>query len=433
MSSGESFVEVGRESDFPLANLPYGVFNTPENRKQRIGVAIGSLILDLSAVVDLFDGPLLHKDNFRDGHPFSQPTLNQFMSLGCDAWKEARSTLQKLLSTSEPTLRDNESLRKKAFAQQSQATMHLPAHIGDYTDFYSSKFHASNVGTMVHGKEKALSPSWLYLPTAYHSRASSVVISGTSIHRPNGQTKPDPNQPPVFEPCKKMDFELEMAFFIGPGSELGKPVSINDTSKHIFGMVLMNDWSARDIQAWEMAPLGPFLSKSVGTSISPWIVTMEALAPFLTDNFKQDLEPFPYLRHSDRYNFDINLQLELKGDDMPDSAVIVETNFKHVYWTMKQQLAHHTSNGCNLRPGDLMGSGTLSGPTDESRACLSEQSEMGKKDVDCGNGTKRVYLQDNDQLTIKGYCQNDKIRIGFGECTGKLLPAISYPFAKDST
>ncbi|XP_061451257.1 fumarylacetoacetase [Rhineura floridana] len=414
-----SFIPVQEESDFPIQNLPYGVFSTKEKPRPRIGVAIGDQVLDLSAVKHLIDGPTLSKHQ----HVFDQPTLNPFMALGWEAWKEARAFLQKLLSATEPMLRDNAELRKRAFVPQSSALMHLPAEIGDYTDFYSSRQHATNVGVMFRGKENALMPNWLHLPVGYHGRASSVVVSGTPVRRPVGQIRPDETKPPVFGACKLLDIELEMAFFVGPGNKLGEPVPIREAHKFIFGMVLMNDWSARDIQKWEYVPLGPFLGKSFGTTISPWVVTMEALMPFVLPNPIQDPRPLPYLCDDQPYTFDINLFVGIKGDGMSKPANICRSNFKYMYWTMKQQLAHHTINGCNLRPGDLLASGTISGPDPESFASMLELSWKGTKAIDLGNGQSRKFLQDGDEVIITGYCQGDGYRVGFGKCSGKVLPA----------
>lgn len=415
----QSFISVSPDSHFPIQNLPYGVFSTCDNTAHRIGVAIGDLILDLSVIAHLFSGPVLssHQDVLR------QPTLNDFMSLGSTAWKEARSRLQTLLSADNPILRDDQQLRAVAFVPQKSATMHLPAEIGDYTDFYSSIDHATNVGTMFRGKENALMPNWKYLPVGYHGRASSVVVSGTPIRRPNGQTRPKDDEPPTFGPCRLMDFELEMAFFVGPGNKLGDSISIQSAQDHIFGMVLMNDWSARDIQKWEYVPLGPFLAKNLGTTISPWVVTMEALAPFVVDNYVQDPKPFPYLQHSDKYTYDINLEVGIKPDGSDHTGVVCKSNFRYMYWTMKQQLAHHTITGCNVRPGDLMASGTISGPTEESFGSMLELSWRGSKTVDIGTNATRKFLQDGDEVIINGYCQGKGYRVGFGQCTGKVLPA----------
>uniref|UniRef100_UPI00398E3195 fumarylacetoacetase n=1 Tax=Pristiophorus japonicus TaxID=55135 RepID=UPI00398E3195 len=415
-----SFLKVAEHSDFPIQNLPFGVFSTADNPTHRIGVAIGDQILDLSVVKHLFTGSVLSKHQ----HVLAQPTLNSFMALGREAWREARAFLQQLLSADESTLRDNKELRKNAFVPQSAAAMHLPADIGDYTDFYSSRQHAMNVGIMFRGKDTALMPNWLHLPVGYHGRASSVIVSGTPVRRPMGQMRPDETKPPVFGACKLLDIELEMAFFVGPGNKLGEPVDISQAHEHIFGMVVMNDWSARDIQKWEYIPLGPFLGKSFGTTISPWVVPMEALLPFVVANPVQDPKPLPYLCSDDPYTFDINLFVSIKGEAMTEKATICRSNFKYMYWTMKQQLAHHTVNGCNIRPGDLMASGTISGPDPESFGSMLEQSWKGTKVIDLGNGQTRKFLQDGDKVTLTGYCQGDGYRIGFGECVGKVLPAI---------
>ncbi|XP_051919939.1 fumarylacetoacetase isoform X1 [Hippocampus zosterae] len=417
-----SFVNVDPASDFSFHNLPYGVFSTLDNPKRRIGVAIGDQILDLSVILSLFQGPVMAKHQ----DVFQQPTLNAFMGLGYEAWKETRRTLQFLLSANESTLRDDCTLRSRAFVPQSAAKMHLPADIGDYTDFYSSRDHATNVGTMFRGKENALMPNWLRLPVGYHGRASSVVVSGTPIRRPVGQMRPDQTKPPVFGPSKQLDIELEMAFFVGGGNLLGEPIPIEKAHEHIFGMVLMNDWSARDIQAWEYVPLGPFLGKNFGTTISPWVVPMEALLPFAEPNPIQDPQPLPYLQHEDAYTFNINLFVSLKGQLMKESSNICSSNFKYMYWTMKQQLAHHTINGCNIRPGDLLASGTISGPDPKSFGSMLELSWRGSKSIDLCGGETRTFLQDGDEVTITGHCERDGYRVGFGSCTGVVLSALQH-------
>ncbi|XP_041082118.1 fumarylacetoacetase-like [Polyodon spathula] len=415
-----SFIKVEESSDFPIHNLPYGIFSTPDNPRHRIGVAIGDQILDLGVIKHLFSGPVLSKHQ----DVFDQPTLNAFMGLGHKAWKEARTVLQKLLSANETTLREDVGLRSRAFVHLSLAEMHLPAEIGDYTDFYSSRDHATNVGIMFRGKENALMPNWLHLPVGYHGRASSVVVSGTPLRRPMGQVRPDETKPPVYGSCKLLDIELEMAFFVGPGNKLGEPIPIHKAHEHIFGMVLMNDWSARDIQKWEYVPLGPFLGKSFGTTISPWVVPMEALIPFAQPNSVQDPTPLPYLCHDDPYTFDINLFVSVKGETMKEPSIISKSNFKYMYWTMKQQLAHHTVSGCNVRPGDLLASGTISGPDEESFGSMLELSWKGTKTIDLGDGHTRKFLQDGDEVIMTGYCQGKGYRVGFGQCRGKVLPAL---------
>nr|DBA31850.1 TPA: hypothetical protein GDO54_007619 [Pyxicephalus adspersus] len=377
-----------------MQNIHISIFAHIDTPRHRIGVAIGDQILDLSVIRHLFIGPHLSAHQ--------APTLNRFMALGHDAWKEARQVLQKLLAASEPTLRDNKELRARAFVPQSKAKLHLPAHIGDYTDFYSSRDHATNVGIMFRGKENALMPNWLHLPVGYHGRASSVVISGTPIRRPKGQIRPSDDKPPIFEASKLLDIELEMAFFVGLGNNLGEPIPIQRADKHIFGMVLMNDWSARDIQKWEYVPLGPFLAKNFATTISPWVVPMEALMPFVLPNPIQDPVPLPYLQDKSDYTFNINLSVCLQGDGMKDPATICRSNFKYMYWTMKQQLAHHTVTGCNVRPGDLLASGTISGPDPSSFGSMLELSWRGSKPIDLGNGQTRTFLKDGDTVTLSG-------------------------------
>ncbi|XP_076355313.1 fumarylacetoacetate hydrolase [Tachypleus tridentatus] len=420
----KSFISVTPDCHFPIQNLPYGVFSTSNDPRHRIGVAIGDQILDLSVVKHLFDGPLMRDKQ----HVFEASVLNPLMALGKVAWQEIRAKITELLSLSVPTLRDDLALRKHAFVSQNDATMHLPATVGDYTDFYSSIDHATNVGIMFRGKENALMPNWKYLPVGYHGRASSVVVSGTPIRRPNGQTRPNDLEPPIFGPSKLLDIELEMAFFTGPSTKLGVPIPINQAQDYIFGMVLMNDWSARDIQKWEYVPLGPFLGKNFGTSISPWVVSMEALKPFCCVNVNQDPKPLPYLQHSDPYNFDISLQVAIKPEDSETQTVICQSNFMYLYWTMKQQLAHHTITGCNINSGDLLGSGTISGPIPGSYGSLLELTWRGTKPLTLEDGSTRKFLKDGDEVIITGYSQGDGYRVGFGSCTGKILPALQLQY-----
>nr|DAD23532.1 TPA_asm: hypothetical protein HUJ06_024995 [Nelumbo nucifera] len=397
----KSFIQVHSDSHFPIQNLPYGVFKPQPGGEARPGVAIGDFVLDLSAIANagLFDGPVL-----KNSDCFVQPSLNKFLGMGRPAWKEARATIQKLLSFDEPTLRDNGSLREKALFPMNKVQMLLPIVIGDYTDFFSSMHHAKNCGTIFRGPENPIPANWFHLPIAYHGRASSIVISGTDIIRPRGQGHPTGNSPPYFGPSLKLDFELEMAAVIGPGNELGKPVDVNEAADHIFGLVLMNDWSARDIQAWEYVPLGPFLGKSFGTTISPWIVTLDALEPFACDAPKQEPIPLPYLTEKKSRNYDISLEVEIKPTGQEHSSVVTRSNFKHLYWTLTQQLAHHTINGCNLRPGDLLGTGTISGPEPESHGCLLELTWNGQRPLSL-NGSTRKFLEDGDEIIITGCCK----------------------------
>jgi fumarylacetoacetase len=413
-----SFLPVSPESHFPIQNLPYGIFRRPGGRPTP-GVAIGDWVLDLSV---LNETGLLISDKL-PSDVFRQPTLNAFLALGRPAWREARSVIRRLLSDSEPALRDNAPLREKALVPMSEATLLLPVDIPDYTDFYSSREHATNVGTMFRGPENALMPNWLHLPVAYHGRASSVVVSGTDLHRPKGQSKPAQAETPVFGPSKSLDFELEMGFLVGPGNQLGRPIPIAEAAEHIFGMVLVNDWSARDIQAWEYQPLGPFLGKNFGTSVSPWVVTLDALEPFRVPGPAQDPSPLPYLRSQGDWAYDIRLEVYLQGERMARPHRVCASNLRHMYWTICQQLAHHTVNGCNLRTGDLLASGTISGPAPNSYGSLLELSWKGTKPLAFPGGETRTFLQDGDRVTLTGWCQGDGYRVGFGEVTGKVLPA----------
>jgi len=412
-----SFVPVPPQSHFPIQNLPYGICRREGRRFA--AVAIGEHVLDLTAVEEhgLLDVPALGNRRV-----FNRGTLNAFMASGRMVWREARAAISRLLRAEEPRLRDDAALRERVVIPMAEVERLLPADIGDYTDFYSSREHATNVGTMLRGADKALQPNWLALPVAYHGRASSVVVSETDVGRPCGQSKPESAAAPIFGPSRALDFELEMAVFIGPGNELGRPIPIAQAEEHLFGMVLLNDWSARDIQSWEYVPLGPFLSKSFTTSISPWIVPMEALAPFRTAAPPQDPPPLPYLRDEPRTGYDIHLEVFLQGEKMPVAQRICASNFKYLYWTLAQQLAHHTVNGCNLRPGDLLASGTISGPTPDSSGSLLELSWRGSRPLQL-QGESRTFLQDGDRITMTAWCQGDGYRVGFGDVTGRILAA----------
>jgi fumarylacetoacetase len=414
----QSFIEVAPESHFPIQNLPFGIFK-PKDGTPRVGVAIGKLVLDLSVLEELgrFRFP-----EFQDRHVFSENSLNGFLALGRPAWRKAREIIQHLLSAETPILRDDAKLRALIFHAQKDVVIQLPARIGNYTDFYSSYHHAHNVGTMLRGPENALMPNWKWLPVAYHGRASSVVISGTNVRRPSGQIKPPEASAPVFGPSKSLDYELEMAFLIGPGNSLGQPVPIDRAIDHIFGFVLMNDWSARDIQAWEYQPLGPFLAKNFCTSISPWVVTLEALEAFRKPLQPQDPEALPYLRQKNDFTFDIHLEAHLQTSSMDTPQIITHTNFQNLYWSIAQQLAHHTINGCNLEPGDLLASGTISGSTEDSRGCMLELTWRGANPLRLPNGETRKWLEDGDTLAITGWCEGDRYRVGFGEVAGRVLP-----------
>jgi len=415
----QSFVPVAANSDFPIQNLPYGVFRRPEGGPARVGVAIGNQILDLSV---LESAGLLALPGDPRQRPFSRSNLNLFLSMGKDAWHAARMQIHGLLRSDTPTLKDQETLLNEILVPMDKAAMLLPVDIGDYTDFYSSREHATNVGTMFRGAENALMPNWTHLPVGYHGRASSVIVSGTDIRRPFGQLKPD-DGPPVFAPSRLLDFELEMGFFVGPGNELGSSIPIEAASSHIFGLVLVNDWSARDIQKWEYVPLGPFLGKSFATSISPWIVTLEALEPFRISGPEQDPEPLPHLQSEGDWAYDIHLEVGIRSPNMREAHTVCRSNFRYMYWDVCQQLAHHTSNGCNLRPGDLLASGTISGPTPDSYGSMLELTWRGERPIHLPDGTERKFIADDDEVVMTGWAQGDGYRVGFGTVSGKVLPA----------
>jgi len=415
-----SFIEVAPESHFPLQNLPYGIVRPRAGGPPRVGVAIGAYVLDLSVI----DAAGLLRGTATSGlGVFARPALNPLMALGRPAWRELRDLLTRLLSADEPALRDSPALRDAALLPLAAVELLLPAEIGDYTDFYSSRHHATNVGTMFRGPEHALTPNWLQLPIGYHGRSSSITLSGTNVRRPRGQLKPPDTSAPIFGPTRQLDFELELGFFIGPGNLLGEPVLLEQAEEQIFGLVLLNDWSARDIQAWEGQPLGPFLAKNFCTAISPWVVPLEALEPFRIPGPAQAPEPLPYLRQSVPAAFDLRLEVLLQTATMQAPTRIAASNARHLYWSMAQQLAHHTVGGCNLRPGDLLASGTISGPEREERGCMLELAWRGTEPVALPNGEQRVWLEDGDQLTLTGWGQGDGYRVGFGEVTGQVLPA----------
>jgi fumarylacetoacetase len=417
-----SFVEVPAGHPFPIQNLPYGIFTPATGGEPRAGVAIGDQILDLAA---LEEAGHLAGTPIADRRIFNRPALNDFMALGKPAWSAVRAVISEFLRHDCPTLRDDVALRANALHPASGATLHLPATIGDYTDFYASREHATNVGIMFRGKENALMPNWLHLPVGYHGRASSVVVSGAPIRRPNGQVKADNDPAPSFGPCRLLDFELEMGFLIGPGNELSQPVSIDRAEEQIFGMVLVNDWSARDIQKWEYQPLGPFLAKNFATSISPWVVPMEALEPFRVPAVAQDPEPLSYLRSSaPPQSYDIRLEVGLKSAAMNEWQIICRSNFRHLYWTAAQFIAHHTATGCNLRPGDLLATGTISGPSEDSYGSMLELAWRGERPIRMTDGSTRKFLQDGDRVRMTAWCQGEHCSIGFGSVEGCVLPAF---------
>ncbi|MEX0928853.1 MAG: fumarylacetoacetase [Balneolales bacterium] len=413
-----SFIPVRPGSHFPIQNLPYGVFQPLAGGEPRIGTAIGEYVLDLA---ELEKQGFFEEDDLLHGTGvFAKGALNAFMKLGRPAWTQARERLSRLLRSDEAALRDNAAIRKAVFFRHDEVLMKLPADIGDYTDFYSSKEHAANVGTMFRGADKALMPNWLYLPVGYHGRSSSVVASGAPVYRPSGQTKGEEDETPVFGPSKLLDFELEMGFFTGPGNELGKPIPADEAENHIFGMVIVNDWSARDIQKWEYVPLGPFLSKDFCTSVSPWVVTLDALEPFRTVGPRQDPEPLAYLQTGERQTYDIELEVMLRCRGMDEDQRICRSNFRYLYWSMVQQLAHQTITGCNVRPGDLYASGTISGPDPESYGSMLELTWRGSRPLKLPTGEERKFLHDGDTVTMTGWCEGDGYTVGFGEVTGEI-------------
>jgi len=412
----KSWIEVPKNSDFPIQNIPFGVFLTKED-VITIGTRIGDCAIDMGALQQLgyFDGIELTDDMFM------QDTLNDFISDGKKTWRLVRNRLSELFDSENPLLRDNKEHREIIIFKMEDIEMQLPVLIGDYTDFYSSKEHATNVGKMFRDPENALLPNWLHIPVGYHGRSSTIVPSGIPVHRPMGQTLPNGETSPVFGPSRLVDFELETAFITTDVNVMGENILINEAEDYIFGMVLLNDWSARDIQKWEYVPLGPFLAKNFASSISPWIITMDALEPFRTKGPKQEPTPLPYLQQKGKHTYDINLEVYLKPENA-EASLISKSNFKYMYWSMSQQLTHHTSNGCRVNSGDMMGSGTISGPTEDSFGSMLELTWGGKNPITMKDGSERKFINDNDTVTIKGYCQNSSTRIGFGEVSSKLLP-----------
>lgn len=413
--SVNTWLDISPESDFSIHNLPYGVFSTP-SRRPRVGVAIGDQIIDLAAVAmrGYFQSLSIELEILE------QPSLNAFIQLGKPTWQAVRKRLTDWLTQTDSPL---QHFRKECFVAQSGAKMHLPLEIGDYTDFYASEAHATNVGTMFRGKENALMPNWKHMPIAYHGRASSIVVSGTDIHRPKGQIMPKDSDQPVFSPTQSLDFELEIAAVVGKDSELGSSLRPEEMEDYIFGFVLFNDWSARDIQRWEYVPLGPFLGKNFASSISPWIVPLEALEPFQVDGSEQQPEPLPYLQTSDNCNFDITLEVAIQPEGESE-AVVSRTNFRNMYWSVGQMLAHHTVNGCNMRVGDLLASGTISGNEPSSYGSLLELSWNGERPLKINANQTRTYLEDGDTVTLRGCAEKEGIRVSFGEVRTKILPSL---------
>jgi fumarylacetoacetase len=412
-----SWVEVPQNSDFPIQNLPFGIFKTAQI-EERVGVRIGNFVLDLKT---LFVLGYLENLPFEISD-FDNQYLNSLMKKGKKGTRDLRNRISKLLDKNFLDLQKNEHHVAQVLIPVDQTIMCMPVQIGDYTDFYSSREHATNVGTMFRDPNNALLPNWLWIPVGYHGRASSVILSGQDIYRPKGQIKPNPDENPIYAPCRNLDFELETAFITFDGKPLGDSISPNEAEDFIFGVCLFNDWSARDIQTWEYVPLGPFLSKNFASSISPWIVTMDALQTFKCEGPKQEHHELSYLEFDGDKSYDINLQVFIQPEN-GDENLICKSNLKYMYWNMAQQLAHHTVNGCNVRCGDLMGSGTISGPTPDSYGSMLELAWKGTKPLKMSDGTERKFIQDHDSVIMRGYCEKDGVRVGFGEVRAKILPA----------
>ncbi|TNE54208.1 MAG: fumarylacetoacetase [Bacteroidetes bacterium] len=413
----KSWVDVPAGSDFPIQNLPFGIFKTPQ-LKERVGTRIGNHVLDLKT---LFVLGYLENLPF-ELSDFDAVSLNPIMKKGKKGTRDLRNRISKLLDANQEDLQKNEHHVQQVLIPVEQTEMCMPVQIGDYTDFYSSREHATNVGTMFRDPNNALLPNWLWIPVGYHGRASSVIISGENIHRPKGQIKPNPEEPPVYEACRRLDFELETAFITYDGKALGDSISTDEAEDYIFGMCLFNDWSARDIQTWEYVPLGPFLAKNFASSISPWIVTLDALQPYQCEGPEQDPKVLSYLEYKGQKSYDINLQVLIQPNNGEENLVC-RSNFKYMYWNMAQQLAHHTVNGCNVRAGDLMGSGTISGPTPDSYGSMLELAWKGTKPIQLSDGSERKFLEDHDTVIIRGYAEKEGVRVGFGEVSTKILPA----------
>nr|MBS0037397.1 fumarylacetoacetase [Saprospiraceae bacterium] len=410
-----SWVAVPEDSDFPIQNIPFGVAMPPANNP-RVATIIGDKVVDLLVAHDLglFEGVAIKRE------VLDQSYINDLMALGKDTCRAVRNRISEFM-------RSDDTLGAKSHADRllhkvSDCELLLPVKVGDYTDFYSSEEHATNVGTMFRDPDNALLPNWKHLPVGYHGRASSIVVSDTPIHRPTGQTMPADADQPVFGPCKLLDFELEMGFVVGKDSKMGERISTDQAEDYIFGLVLFNDWSARDIQKWEYVPLGPFLAKSFASTISPWVVTLDAVEPFRTAGPKQDPEVLPYLKYKGEKNYELDLEVAIQTDSGQEKTVC-KSNFKYMYWNMCQQLAHHTVNGCNFKVGDMCASGTISGKSPDSYGSMLELSWKGTKSIPMPDGTERKFLKDGDRVVLRGYGIHKGVRIGFGDCAGKILPA----------
>lgn len=413
----KSWVSVPKDSDFPIQNLPFGIIGNAV-LSHRVAIRIGDYALDLKTLAIL---GYLETIDF-EIMDFDAPFLNTMMKKGKIAVRNLRNRISELLSDTNNELQNNTKHIEQVLHLVSTLDVHMPVQIGDYTDFYSSKEHATNVGMMFRDPANALLPNWLWIPVAYHGRASSIVVSGKNIHRPKGQIKPSSDENPIFSASRQVDFELEMGFITFDGKELGDSISVEEAESYIFGLCLFNDWSARDIQAWEYVPLGPFLGKNFASSISAWIVTLDALEPFSIESPEQNPKVLPYLEFEGKKAYDIQLQVAIKDKKM-EETIVCNSNFKHMYWNMSQQLAHHTSNGCNIRCGDLLGSGTISGPTENSFGSMLELSWKGTKPLLLKDGSERKFINDDDCVIMRGFSEKNNLRIGFGELKSTLLSA----------
>ena len=414
----KTWVDVPVNSDFPVQNLPFGIFKT-RYLSPVAGIAIGEHVLDLV---------YMHEYGYLDGLGlppgiFNQRYLNDFFALGKKKIRHVRERISELLRNDNDELRDNNAARELGLIHRSEVQLLMPVRIPNYTDFYSSEEHATNVGSMFRDPKNALLPNWKHLPMGYHGRASSIVVSGTSIHRPKGQLKLPDAESPVFGPSRKLDFELELAFVTCGETKLGQTITTADAEHYVAGFVLFNDWSARDIQQWEYVPLGPFLGKNFGSSISPWIVTMDSLEPFRVAGPGQNPPVLSYLSFSGDKNFDIDLEVSLQTEEGKET-ILSRSNFKYMYWNINQQLAHHTVNGCNVQVGDMYASGTISGPSPGSYGSLLELSWNGQRPLQLSGRGERTFLEDNDTIIMRGHAEKNGVRIGFGECRGKVLPSL---------
>ena len=413
-----SWIEIAPDSNFPIQNLPFGVFTTPD-RSPRVGVAIGEYILDL-CVLGQHDFFVLID---MDPNVFHRPYLNDFIALGKPVWRAVRNRVSELLQNNNTEISGNSNLIRECLVRQDEAKMLMPVKVQNYTDFYSSIEHATNVGAMFRDPENALLPNWKHLPVGYHGRASSIVVSGTDIYRPKGQIKAPDAAAPTFGPTQQLDFELEVAFITGRETALGESITTYEAEEFIFGLVLFNDWSARDIQTWEYVPLGPFLAKSFASAVSPWIVTLDALEPFRVKGPEQDPKPLPYLEVLGNRNFDIQLEVLLQPENGSENS-ISRSNYKYLYWNINQQLAHQSSNGCNIQVGDLYASGTISGPDRASYGSMLELTWRGTQPLQLSDNSTRQFINDYDTVILRAFSEHNGIRIGFGEVRTKVLPAL---------